>query len=139
MNYICSTVRPDVGFAVHYLSRKLPKPTVEDMRRARRVLIFLRDTRTRSLVYPKIQLPANPRVTCYVDASWGNGEKKKTICGYVIQIENRVIAAATKQQHLVAQITTEAEYIGLAYALRKILWVQNMILEMGLTAQIPLV
>ena len=106
LNYICSTVRPDVGFAVHYLSRKVAKPTVADMKRARRVLIYLRDTRTRSLVYSKLPLPEHPQVVCYVDASWGNGEKRKTICGYVIMLEQRVISAATKQQHRFAALPT---------------------------------
>ena len=55
----------------------------------------------------------------------------------IITLERRVIAGATKQQHLVAQSTTEAKYIGLAYALRDVLWIQNMVLELGLKAKVP--
>ena len=45
LNYICNFTRPDATCAVNFLATKASAPTLVDLRRAKRCLVYLRDTK----------------------------------------------------------------------------------------------
>ena len=67
LNYICNCTRPDVAFAVNFLATKAKVPTLADLRRAKRCLVYLRETKDLQLLYPMLR--ENIVLELYVDAS----------------------------------------------------------------------
>ena len=72
VNYITCCTRPDIAFAVNLLARRLQSPTHADLRRAKRILVYLRDTKEKGIVIDKVDKDKKIQVKTFVDASLGN-------------------------------------------------------------------
>ena len=132
VNYITCCTRPDIAFAVNLLARRLQAPTLADLKRAKRILIYLRDTKDKGIIINKINPKLKLKVKTYVDASLGNGQKRKSIFGYIILLGENIIAFKSKKQEIVAQSTCEAEYVALAYSIKETLWIERLLSEVGI-------
>ena len=62
-----------------------------------------------------------------VDASWGNSEKRKSVYGFLVQMNGATVSFRTKMQATVAQSTCEAEYVGIAEATKEFRFVRNLL------------
>ena len=131
VNYVTCCTRPDIAFAVNLLARRLQDPTYADLKRAKRILIYLRDTRKKGINIEKEDISKKVRIRTFVDASLGHGLKKKSIFGYIVMIGENIVAYKSKKQELVAQSTCEAEYVALAYSIKETLWIERLLLEIG--------
>ena len=136
-NYICNSTRPDVAFAVNFLATKASAPTVADLRRAKRCLVYLRDTRHLQLRYP--ELLSEFSLELYVDASYASGSNRRSVYGFVIFRNKAVIHFKTKQQSLVTLSITEAEFVALVLAIKELKWIYQMIEEIGLPIKLAVV
>ena len=132
LNYITCCTRPDVAFAVNLLARRMQSPTYADLKRAKRVLVYLRDTKTKGIMIDKVDKNKKVQIKTFVDASLGNGSNRKSIFGYVIMLEENILSFKSKKQEIVAQSTCEAEYIALAYGIKETLWIEHILTEVGI-------
>ena len=137
LNYICNSTRPDVAFAVNFLATKASAPTVADLRRAKRCLVYLRDTKDLQLRYP--QLLPELSLELYVDASYASGSNRRSVYGFVIFLNKAVIHFKTKQQSLVTLSSTEAEFVALVLGIKELKWIYQMIEEIGLPIKLAVV
>jgi len=100
LNYLCNGTRPDCSYAVGVLSRRLVKPTVADLHKAKRVLKYMYDTRHLSMTYMMLK-KGSVVIEMYTDSSWANGENRKSVGGHIIYVNRNVVLFKSKQQSLV--------------------------------------
>lgn len=85
------------------------------------------------IVYSKSAPASEVKVCGFSDADYaGCVETRKSTSGYVFVCASSPITWASQRQSVVAQSTTEAEYIALAFGTKEALWIKYFLDELGL-------
>ena len=63
--------------------------------------------------------------------------KKKSTSGYVITLFGNPICWSTKKQPVIAQSTTEAEFVAINQCAKQLLWLTNLILNLNIRIKAP--
>lgn len=110
--YLTVTSRPDLTFAVSYLSRYLDKPTEQLWKASKRVIRYLKETKYKGLVFRRT---TDNNLYGFSDADWaGDRNDRKSVSGGIILHGVNPIAWFSKKQSCVALSTAESEYIAAA-------------------------
>ena len=112
--------------------------SIADFKKAKKCVVYLRDTSHLAMVY-QLNVVKTWKLTMYVDSSFGNGEKRRSIYGFIIFLNNMILHYKSKQQPLVALSTTEAEFISLALGMKEMKWIKSMLLEMKVELETAIV
>ena len=116
--YLEEMTRPDLGNAIRDLSSYVSNPTEEVVLGIKRVFRYLVGTIDKGLYF---RAEGKGRLTAYCDASYAECIlTRKSITGYVIMIDDDVVDWKSKKQSVVAQSSTEAEYISLAMLVNRL-------------------
>jgi hypothetical protein len=130
-----SITRPDVAFAVNKLSQQMQAPTITHMQALKRVLRYLKSTISHGLHLVKT---TNLNVTAFCDADWGGDTiDRKSTGAYVVYLGPNAISWSCKKQSTVARSSTEAEYRTIATTTAEILWLRQLLHELGLVLNQP--
>ena len=71
-------------------------------------------------------------VTGYTDASFQSDKgDSKSQSGFVFTINGGAISWKSSKQEMVADSTTEAEYIAASEAMKEGVWIRNFLIELG--------
>ena len=126
--WIASTTRPDVCYAVRYLSRYSAKPTEAHLVLAKRVMAYLLCTKDHGLV-----LGGKPhKLEGWVDADHsGCLNTRKSTTGYVYKFCNSTIQWQSRRQATISLSTMESEYVATAEAAREAIWLRSLLSELG--------
>jgi hypothetical protein len=130
ISYIANHTRPDINIASSLLSRVLEKPLEIDWREAIKCVAYLRDTSNKKLhLYKSITNKNNTEIVAFCDSDFGEQQGRKSQSGYLIFRNTGIILWKSKRQSIVAQSTTEAEYISMSECLRDMLWIKNLCID----------
>ena len=127
--YIACNTRPDIMAATSFVSRYVSNPGLEHWTAVKRILRYLKGTEDLGLV-----LGGSTSVSLhgYSDADWGGDrDTRKSTTGYVFFIGNGCVSWQTKKQPTTALSTTEAEYLSLSTASQEMLWLRQLLEELG--------
>lgn len=126
--YAMLGTRPDIAFAVSYLSRHLAKPTEHHIRAVERVFRYLRGTVDLELVFRGNLQP----LAGWCDADYGGdvGTRRSTT-GYVFHVGSAPISWSSKRQTVVALSTCEAELMAQTQAAKEAIWLRTLLEELG--------
>ncbi|MBW0534729.1 hypothetical protein O181_074444 [Austropuccinia psidii MF-1] len=115
LNYLAQHSRPDIMFTVNQLSRFSTKPTTKQWTALKHLLRYLKGTLRFNLSYKKSQSSLSISILMgWVDADYANArEDRKSISGYVVPVYENPVCWLSKRKSVVAQSTTEAEYISM--------------------------
>lgn len=126
--YAMIQTRPDIAFAVCFLSRFLSNPTAAHIQAAHRVLRYLGHTKTLGVTYHGKEKGFKG---CS-DSDWGADiNTRSSTSGYLFFLHGGVITWKTGRQKTVALSSTEAEYYGLSNATREALWLRSLLRSLG--------
>lgn len=125
--YLVQGTRPDIAFAVNYLSQFSHQYTDKHWKLAKRVLRYLQGTREVGITYRQSDDP----ILGHTDASWNEFGTGKSRSAYVFTMCQAAISWKSTKQHLVALSTCEAEYISLAETMKEGRWFQTFFVELG--------
>lgn len=123
--YLSNITRPDITYCVNQLARKLVQPSLYDWKLFKRVLQYLQGTSEVKLSYNKTEF----EIQAYSDSSYAEEGGRKSMSGYVFSINGGAIAWKSQRQSIVALSTMEAEYIGLANAMKEGKWLLFLLKE----------
>lgn len=129
--YIATTTRPDISYTTSFLSQYLEKPTHNLWVQAKRVLRYLKGTKTHGLVYQKHDGPDT--IETYSDADWAGDKKdRKSISGSVTFYNNNIVSWFSRKQNCVALSTAEAEYVAAAVSACDLLNIKGLCKDFNL-------
>jgi len=133
--------RPDIAFAVATVSKFNSKPNKIHYMAAKRVLRYLKRTKTLALTY-RTNLPevyhdfdlspdTLPILACHLigfsDSDFaGDSNDRKSTSGYVFTLAGGAVSSRAKKQKLVSLSTVEAEYIGYSESAREGIWIKRV-------------
>ncbi|KAG6438793.1 hypothetical protein O3G_MSEX000229 [Manduca sexta] len=125
--YLSVLTRPDITFCVNYLSQFNTCHTYEHWGYAKRVLRYLKKTKSFGISYFK---DGNSEIKGFVDADWANNKiDRRSYTGYCFVLSNGVISWECKKQKTIALSSTEAEYMGMSEACKEALYLRNLQFE----------
>lgn len=128
--YLITATRPDLVSAVRELAKFTSNYGKGHWNVAKHVLRYLQGTCSQALVLGNFHDPY-PIFRGFTDSDRANTEGQKSILGYVMMIGTSPIAWSSKQQSIVALSSCEAEYIACSHAACKVIWLRNLLLELG--------
>ena len=130
-----SITRPDIAFSVNKLAQNMQAPTMTHMQALKRILRYLKSTITHGLHLTK---SLNKSLIGFCDADWaGDTSDRKSTGAYLIYFGPNVISWSCKKQPTVARSSTEAEYRTIATTTTEILWIQQLLQELGIPITAP--
>lgn len=130
--YLATTTRPDIAYAVHELARFMSNYGQTHWGAAKHLLRYLQATKSIGLtlgIHPSLPLTFH----AYTDADWVKMQSQHSISGYVVMMGGSPIAWSSKQQAVIALSTCKAEYIACTHTACKVIWLQNLLMELRFT------
>ncbi|GJZ67873.1 putative ribonuclease H-like domain-containing protein [Tanacetum coccineum] len=126
--YLTSS-RPDIMFAVCVCARFQVNPKVSHLHAVKRIFRYLKGQPKLGLWYPK-DSPFD--LVAYTDSDYaGASLDRKSTTGGCQFLGCRLISWQCKKQTVVANSTTEAEYVAASSCYGQVLWIQNQLLDYG--------
>jgi hypothetical protein len=126
--YAVTGTRPDLAYAVTHLSQFNSSPTLVHLQAAKRVLRYLKGTRSLKLTY---RYGNDLYLEGFCDASYGNClDTRRSFWGYLFQLGEATISWRSRRQRSVATSTTEAEYMALSMTSKHYLWTMRALVEL---------
>lgn len=128
--YIVLGTRGDIAYAVSVASRYLTNPEPQHMKLVRRILRYLKGTKSIRLTYKgHLEMPKG-----FTDAGWaGCHDTRRSTAGYMFNIGSGAISWQSKRQSVVALSTCEAEFMGQTQATKEAVWSRWLLSELDLS------
>ncbi|GKA27582.1 putative ribonuclease H-like domain-containing protein [Tanacetum coccineum] len=121
--------RLDIMFVVCACARFQVTPKVSHLHAVKRIFRYLKGQPKLGLWYPK-DSPFD--LEAYSDSDYaGASLDRKSTTGGCQFLRSRLISWQCKKQTIVANSTTEAEYVAAANCCGQVLWIQNQMLDYG--------
>jgi len=133
--YVAPSCRPEVSHCVGILARALTFPTPELLGYAQRVIAWLARRPSEGLKFDGNATDADVLVA-YSDSDWG---VKQSTTGWCIHLGGAAVAWRSARQHSIAMSSTEAELIAASDAALEILYLRELLAEMGFRQKSPTV
>lgn len=134
--YVAINTRPDIAASVNILSQYNVKPSTTDWTEVKRVLRYLKGTKS-----VKLKLNTNSEMNQligYADANWAeNRTDRKSNSGYLFKLFGGPISWACRKQACVSLSSTEAEYVALAEACQEGVWLIRLLKDLQHQSQLP--
>ena len=129
-NYLASTTRPDLSYAVSYLSQFIQCPHAEHTAAAEDVLRYLAGTPSLGLTFRR---RPDMKLVGYVDADWAQCPiDRRSYSGHIMMMSGGPVAWESKKQPTTALSSTEAEYMALTSGAKELVFLAGIIMELGL-------
>ena len=137
--YAAVWTRPDIAHAVGELTRFMRDPKQAHMKAAMRVLRYLKGCTDLGLTYRKSDGPSKILLgPVFSDSNYASDpETRRSTTGVVVKVSNCTVAWFSRRQKCVTTSSTEAEYLALGDATKEVMWLRNMLKEMGIEQHGP--
>ncbi|MBW0533911.1 hypothetical protein O181_073626 [Austropuccinia psidii MF-1] len=123
LNYLAQHTRPDIMFTVNQLSRYSVKPTIKHWTMIKHLMRYLKATSNYSLSFTKQKGKKTSILDGWADADYANDRTdRKSISGILTSVFGNPISWLSKKQTVVAQSTTEAEFIAMNTCAKQLQW-----------------
>jgi hypothetical protein len=129
--YIALSTRPDIMFAVSWLSRFLCAATNHHWKEVKRVIRYLKETINFSLNISSMKSKCH--LVVHSDADFANADDKKSTSGGIVTLDGTLLTWFSRKQNLTALSTTESEFIALGESVREMIYWKNLLKEFGIS------
>ena len=131
-----SHTRPDIAYAVSVVSQFMHCPSEEHMDAVYRILKYLKMAPGKGLLFEK---KGELEVVGYTDADWaGDKTDRRSTSGYFTFVGGNLVTWRSKKQKVVARSSAEAEFRGMAHGVCEMLWIRNVLKELGFKLKQPM-
>ncbi|XP_063632933.1 uncharacterized protein LOC134804008 [Cydia splendana] len=125
--YLAVCTRTDIAHTVTYLSQFNTCYTDEHWIAAKRVLRYLKGTKSQGLKYKKSDKMKG--LVGYADASHATSYDRKSFTGLVFLWKGGAVCWESKKQKTIALSTAEAEYVAISEAAREAIFIKRFVAE----------
>ena len=126
--FLCKRARPDVQTAVAFLCTRVKSPDVDDMKKLRRLVCYLRCTKALCLTLEADNLQV---VKWWVDASFAVHQDMRSHTGGVLSLGKGAVYSVSTRQKLNTKSSTEAELVGVDDVMPMLLWTRQFMEGQG--------
>ncbi|WJZ84735.1 hypothetical protein VitviT2T_004328 [Vitis vinifera] len=128
--------RPDISFAVSLVSQHMHAPTVVHLCIVKRILRYLKKTIGRGIV---MRRNGHTDIIGFSDSDWaGNTIDRRSTTGYCMFVGGNLVSWKSKKQPVVARSSAEAEYRAMAAASCEMVWLKNLLTDLGFSPTSPM-
>ncbi|WJZ94875.1 hypothetical protein VitviT2T_013699 [Vitis vinifera] len=128
--------RPDISFAVSLVSQYMHAPTVVHLCMVKRILRYLKKTIGRGIV---MRRTGHTDIIGFSDSDWaGNTIDRRSTTGYCMFVGGNLVSWKSKKQPVVARSSAEAEYRAMAAASCEMVWLKNLLTDLGFSPTSPM-
>ena len=135
--YAALGTRPDIMFAISFLSQFMQNPGRAHWEEVKRVFRYLKGTIGWKLTIGKrgywswAEGDKRDRIGLegFTDADGASQYHRHSISGYVFTIDGGAVSWSSKKQPIVTLSTTEAEYVAATHAAKEALWIRMFLTE----------
>ena len=121
---VCS--RPDLPHAISLVSRYMSNPGKEHWRAVQWIFRYLRGTADSYLKFGK----TDNGVVRYIDSDYATDlDRRRSLTGYIFTVGSCAVSWRATLQPVVALSTTEAEYMAIAEASKKLVRLKGLYSE----------
>ena len=125
--YLTNT-RPDINFAVQFLSQFVQSPNMYHHQAVNRVLRYIKGSPTRGLFFPS---ESNMKLNAFSDSDWASCNfTRRSTTGFCVYMGSALISWKTKKQNIVSRSSSEAEYRALASIACELQWIKTLLQEL---------
>ncbi|XXG79495.1 hypothetical protein AAC387_Pa09g0546 [Persea americana] len=126
--YAMVCTRPDIAHAVGVVSRFMSNPGKMHWEAVKWILRYLRGTTKAALHFGGSEI----KLHGYVDSDLaGDLDRSRSTTGYVFTLGSAAVSWKSQLQDVVALSTTEAEYVAATEASKEMIWLQELMEELG--------
>jgi len=126
--YAMVCTRPDITHAVGVVSKFLSNPGKGHWEGVKWILRYLKGTSKMHLSFKR----SNLTLQGFSDADLGGDlDGRKSTIGYIFTLGGTTINRKSKLQGRVSFSTTEAEYVVISEAAKEMIWLKNLLKELG--------
>ncbi|CAL2254340.1 unnamed protein product [Prunus armeniaca] len=121
--------RPDIAYAISVVSQFMHAPSEAHMDAVNRIMRYLKSSLGRGLMFAG---HGHLDVEGHTDADWaGSVTDRRSTSGYFIFVGDNLVSWRSKKQKVVSRSSAEAEYGGMAHEVCELLWIRNLLGELG--------
>ena len=125
-----------VTYATGHASKFTRNPKISHISGAKRILKYLQGTSDLRITYSASDEPNI--LNAYCDADYGGDlDDKKSRSGFVITLNGGPVAWGSRKQGATAASTTEAEYIAAHLASQELVWMRQLMQDLGYPQSTP--
>ncbi|KAF5804990.1 putative RNA-directed DNA polymerase [Helianthus annuus] len=133
--YAMVCTRPDVSYALSMTSRYQQNPGVAHWTAVKNILKYLRRTKDMFLIFGGVNEELT--VKCYTDASFQTDrDTSRSQTGFVFTLNGGAVSWKSSKQSVVADSTTESEYIAASDAAKEAAWMKKFITDLDVVPSI---
>ena len=137
--YTALRTRPDIMFAVLFLSQFMQNPGHAHWEEVKQVIWYLKGTmhwrltigKGRHWAWAEHGKQDHIGLEGFTDADSASQFHCHSISGYVFTIDRGMVLWSAKKQSIVTLSTTEAEYIAATHTAKEALWIQMFLSEIA--------
>jgi hypothetical protein len=130
--------RPDLSVTMLLLSQFCSNPEPRHFAAAKRVLRYLKGTKSLRLHYGGAK--RSEVLSGLTDADWAlNRSDRASISGYIWSFAGGPVSWSAKKQNCIALSSTEAEYIALTRAVQEGIWLRASLTQLHISVPSPLI
>ncbi len=136
--FLVIATRPDIANAVRRLASFMSRPGEVHWIAAKRVLRYLKGTRTLGITYIKGKdLNKQCPLRGCSDANFNSENEAKSVTGFVFTCAGGAISWGSRKQTLTALSTTEAECLALTETAQEAIWLRTLLGDLKLVQTLP--
>lgn len=125
--WISNGTRPDITYAVNWLSAFMTSPTDVHWKAAQRVLVYLRDTSHYSINLGGLDLT----LSGHSDSNWAEQrEDRRSTTGFIFCLGKSPVSLKSRFQPTIALSSTGAEYMSLTVSASEAIWWRSILTEL---------
>jgi histone deacetylase 1/2 len=121
--------RTDFAFSVNKVCQYLHAPTTEHWTAAKRILRYVKDTIKLGTTFTP---SSSTFLSAFSDADWaGDIDDRRSTGDFAIFVGPNLVSWSARKHATVSRSSTEVEYKALANATAELIWVEALLVELG--------
>ena len=141
--YLASNTRPDIVFAVSQAARFSHEPKKSHAKAVKTLVRYLAGTSDKGTIFKR---PDNFNIKCYVDADFAglfnqdppeDSSSARSRTGYIISMGDCYLVSKSQLQTTISLSTAEAEYYALSQAMRAVIPIRELAIEVLSHVNLP--